>query len=67
MRHEHIAGRDFHVRLPRGTDTVRVEATGTPTERVPVLSEANPPGDAVTVGPDEGAPGKTVLAELGLA
>ncbi|MFJ4620135.1 MATE family efflux transporter [Streptomyces sp. NPDC088812] len=35
MQHEHVAGRDFHVRLPHGTDTVRVEVTDTPTERVP--------------------------------
>ncbi|MEU3513173.1 hypothetical protein ABZ733_36035 [Streptomyces longwoodensis] len=38
-----------------------------PDRRVPVLSEANPPGDTVTVGPHEGAPGKTASAELGLA
>ncbi|MEZ3181254.1 ATP-binding protein [Streptomyces pimonensis] len=82
VRHGHVAGRDFHVRLVHGAGTVRVEVTDTRTERVPLLSEAEPPGDAESgrgllivaglatrwaVAPREGAPGKTVWAELDLA
>ncbi|MEV1051076.1 ATP-binding protein [Streptomyces sp. NPDC049887] len=82
VRHGHVAGRDFHVRLTRTTGTVRVEVTDTRTERVPVLSDAEPPGDAESgrgllivaglatrwaVAPRDGAPGKTVWAELCLA
>ncbi|MGW5502598.1 ATP-binding protein [Streptomyces rochei] len=81
VRHGHVAGRDFHVRLAHGTGTVRVEVSDTRTERVPVLSDAEPPGDAESgrgllivaglatrweVAPREGAPGKTVWAELRL-
>ncbi|MEV8446689.1 ATP-binding protein [Streptomyces parvus] len=82
VRHGHVAGRDFRVRLTHATDTVRVEVTDTRTERVPLLSDAKPPGDAESgrgllivaglatrwaVTPREGAPGKTVWAELRLA
>ncbi|MFY1679206.1 MULTISPECIES: ATP-binding protein [unclassified Streptomyces] len=81
VRHGHVAGRDFHVRLVHRTDTVRVEVTDTRTERVPPLSDTEPPGDAETgrgllivaglatrwaVAPRDGAPGKTVWAELRL-
>ncbi|WP_277348532.1 ATP-binding protein [Streptomyces sp. C1-2] len=82
VRHGHVAGRDFHVRLIHGTTTVRVEVTDTRTERVPVLSDLEPPGNPESgrgllivaglatrwaVAPREGAPGKTVWAELDLA
>ncbi|MFE3658688.1 ATP-binding protein [Streptomyces sp. NPDC059165] len=82
VRHGHVAGRDFHVRLTQGTDTLRVEVTDTRTERVPLLSDREPPGDAESgrgllivaglatrwaVTPRAGAPGKTVWAELRLA
>ncbi|MCH0560439.1 ATP-binding protein [Streptomyces sp. MUM 16J] len=79
VRHGHVVGRDFHVRLIQGTDTLRVEVTDTRTERVPLLSDREPPGDAEAgrgllivaglatrwaVAPRVGAPGKTVWAEL---
>ncbi|MGW3460154.1 hypothetical protein ACWDE9_11380 [Streptomyces olivaceoviridis] len=67
MQHRHVAGRDFHPRLTLGTDTVRVKVTDTLTERVPVLSGADPPATRWTVAPREGAPGTTVWAELDLA
>ncbi|MFE9097030.1 ATP-binding protein [Streptomyces sp. NPDC007264] len=82
VRHGHVAGRDFHVLLTHCTDTVRVEVTDTRTERVPVLSDLESGGDAESgrgllivaglatrwaVAPRDGAPGKTVWAELGLA
>ncbi|MFI9599379.1 ATP-binding protein [Streptomyces sp. NPDC052043] len=82
VRHGHVAGRDFHVRLTHGTDTLLVEVTDTRTERVPLLSDLEPPGDAEfgrgllivaglatrwAVAPRVGAPGKTVWAELRLA
>ncbi|GLW48140.1 hypothetical protein Stsp02_38020 [Streptomyces sp. NBRC 14336] len=81
VRHGHVAGRDFHLRLTRGTASVRVEVTDTRTERVPVLPEGDPPGDTESgrglllvaglatrwaVTPRTGAPGKTVWAELDL-
>ncbi|WP_308440084.1 ATP-binding protein [Streptomyces griseosporeus] len=79
VRHGRVAGRDFHLRLTHGTDTLRVEVTDTRTERLPVLSGPAPQGDAESgrgllivaglasrwaVAPREGAPGKTVWAEL---
>ncbi|MFK0169227.1 ATP-binding protein [Streptomyces sp. NPDC090306] len=79
VRHGHVAGRDFHVRLTCGGTTVRVEVSDTRTERVPLLSDREPPGDAEAgrglrivaalasrwgVAPREGAPGKTVWAEV---
>lgn len=45
VRHGHVAGRDFHVRLTQSSHTVRVEVTGTRTERVPVLTDTEPPGE----------------------
>ncbi|MGW0139100.1 ATP-binding protein [Streptomyces calvus] len=82
VQHGHVAGRDFHVRLTQSSQTVRVEVTDTRTERVPVLTDTEPPGDEESgrglvivaglatrwaVAPREGAPGKTVWAELALA
>ncbi|MFB9346852.1 ATP-binding protein [Streptomyces heliomycini] len=82
VRHGHVARRDFHVRLTQSSHTVRVEVTDTRTERVPVLTDTEPPGDTESgrglvivaglathwaVAPREGTPGKTVWAELALA
>ena len=79
VRHGHVNGRDFHVRLTERADSLRVEVTDTRTERVPLLSDREPPGDAESgrgllivaglathwaVAPRVGAPGKTVWAEL---
>ncbi|MFC9239033.1 ATP-binding protein [Streptomyces decoyicus] len=79
VRHGHVAGRDFHLRLTGAADTLRVEVTDTRTERVPLLCDREPPGDAESgrgllivaglatgwaVAPRVGAPGKTVWAEL---
>lgn len=43
VQHGHVAGRDFRVRLTRGTAAVRVEVTDTRTERVPPPPERNHP------------------------
>ncbi|MFF2729063.1 ATP-binding protein [Streptomyces sp. NPDC058008] len=79
VRHGHVSGRDFHLRLTGSADTLRIEVTDTRTERVPLLSSHEPPGDAESgrglfvvarlasrwaVAPHVGAPGKTVWAEL---
>ncbi|WP_280888305.1 ATP-binding protein [Streptomyces sp. LBL] len=50
VRHGHVAGRDFHVRLTETGDgprrrVLRVEVTDTRTERVPLLATQEPPGD----------------------
>ncbi|MGI5135693.1 ATP-binding protein [Streptomyces sp. CA-106110] len=82
MRHGHVPGRDFHLRLTATSDTLRVEVTDTRTERVPPSSPQAPRGDAESgrgllivaglatrwgTGPRLGAPGKTVWAELAAA
>ncbi|MCH0561777.1 MULTISPECIES: ATP-binding protein [unclassified Streptomyces] len=79
VRHGHVAGRDFRLRLTRGTTTLRVEVTDARAEGVPLLSDREPPGDAESgrgllivtelatrweVTPRVGAPGKVVWAEL---
>lgn len=79
VRHGHVRGRDFHLRLTMAADTLRVEVTDTRAERVPPSSPQEPPGDAESgrglllvaglatrwgSGPRLGAPGKTVWAEL---
>ncbi|GAP48227.1 uncharacterized protein SAZU_3054 [Streptomyces azureus] len=84
VRHGHVAGRDFHVRLSETAGsprTLRVEVTDTRTERVPMLTTQEPPGDDESgrgllivarlasrwaVGPRADGPGKTVWAELWL-
>ncbi|WP_010470905.1 MULTISPECIES: ATP-binding protein [Streptomyces] len=81
VRHGHVPGRDFRVRLVHGPDAVRVEVTDTRTERLPPSPDREPPGEAESgrglvivaelatrwaVAPREGAPGKTVWAELSL-
>ncbi|WMX44504.1 ATP-binding protein [Streptomyces roseicoloratus] len=82
VRHGHVPGRDFHLRLTDSAATLRIEVTDTRTERVPLLSSHEPPGDAESgrgllivarlasrwaVAPRVGAPGKTVWAELCLS
>ncbi|WP_406308301.1 ATP-binding protein [Streptomyces griseoaurantiacus] len=82
VRHGHVPGRDFHLRLTATSDTLRVEVTDTRTERVPPSSPQVPRGDAESgrgllivaglatrwgTGPRLGAPGKTVWAELAAA
>lgn len=82
VRHGHVPGRDFHLRLTDSADTLRIEVTDTRTERVPLLSSHELPGDAESgrrllvvarlasrwaVAPRVGAPGKTVRAELHLS
>lgn len=61
VRHGHVAGRDFHVRLTEtdGTPhTLRVEVTDTRTERVPLLAPQEPPGD------EESGRGLLIVARL---
>ncbi|MFH8409845.1 ATP-binding protein [Streptomyces sp. NPDC018019] len=82
VRHGHVADRDFHLRLTGSADILRIEVTDTRTERVPLLSSPEPPGDAESgrgllvvarlasrwaVAPRVGAPGKTVWAKLCLS
>ncbi|MEW2275389.1 ATP-binding protein [Streptomyces griseofuscus] len=81
VRHGHVAGRGFHVRLTESTDSLCIAVTDTRAERIPLLSDREPPGDAESgrgllivagmaprwaVAPRVGAPGKTVWAELRL-
>ncbi|MFE1050582.1 ATP-binding protein [Streptomyces olivaceus] len=84
VRHGHVAGRDFHLRLSEtagGPHTLRVDVTDTRSERVPLLSTEEPPGDEESgrglliiaqlatrwaVAPRVDGPGKTVWAELWL-
>ncbi|WP_408996384.1 ATP-binding protein [Streptomyces europaeiscabiei] len=82
VRHGHVPGRDFEVRLT-GTDGVlRVEVSDTRAERVPPRSPDEPPGDAESgrglmlvealadkwgTTPRVNAPGKTVWAVLSLS
>ncbi|BCL31034.1 ATP-binding protein [Streptomyces aurantiacus] len=79
VRHGHVPGRDFHVRLTLAEDVVRVEVTDTHTEKQPPsrppatdsLSESGRGlllvetlADDWGVSPRQAAPGKTVWAEL---
>ncbi|MFG2315268.1 ATP-binding protein [Streptomyces tendae] len=84
VRHGHVAGRDFHLRLSEtagGPHTLRVDVTDTRSERVPLLTTEEPPGDEESgrgllivaqlatrwaVTPRVDGPGKTVWAELWL-
>ncbi|MFE2024440.1 ATP-binding protein [Streptomyces hygroscopicus] len=81
IRHGHVPGRDFRVRLTETGDTLRVEVTDTRTERVPPLTVQEPPDDTESgrgllivaqlasrwaVTPRDSGPGKTVWAELHL-
>ncbi|CAM5236410.1 ATP-binding protein [Streptomyces coeruleorubidus] len=80
VRHGHVPGRDFEVRLIATSETLRVEVSDTRTERVPLLPSQEPSGDAESgrglmlvaaladrwgVAPRVTAPGKTVWAETG--
>lgn len=82
VRHGHVPGRDFHLRLTGGAGTLRIEVSDTRTERVPLLTHHSPPGDAESgrgllvvarlasrwaVSPRTDAPGKTVWAELSVS
>ncbi|MEU9355649.1 ATP-binding protein [Streptomyces griseoloalbus] len=79
VRHGHVPGRDFHLRLTAAPDALRVEVTDTRTERVPTLSVHEASGDAESgrglllvtrlatrwgTDPRPTAPGKTIWAEL---
>lgn len=46
VRYGYVPGRDFHIRLTGSADMPRVEVSDTRTERVPLLSTQEPPGDA---------------------
>ncbi|MEE1815570.1 ATP-binding protein [Streptomyces sp. SP18ES09] len=82
VRHGHVPGRDFHLRLLLVAATLRIEVTDTRTERqlntdlthAPSLTEESGRGlflvrhlaDRFGWFPRAGAPGKTVWAELDL-
>jgi anti-sigma regulatory factor (Ser/Thr protein kinase) len=79
VRHGHVPGRDFHLRLAAAEGFLRVEVTDTRAERLPVPGAPYPDGesgrglllvDALAddwgVTPRPAAPGKTVWAELRL-
>lgn len=81
VRHGHVPGRDFHLRLTAAPDVLRIEVTDTRTERVPPSSVHEAPGDAESgrglllvaglatrwgTDPRPAAPGKTVWAECAL-
>ncbi|MFE3789978.1 ATP-binding protein [Streptomyces goshikiensis] len=82
VRHGHVPGTDFHLRLTGSAGTLRIEVSDTRTERVPLLTHHSPPGDAESgrgllvvarlanrwaVSPRTDAPGKTVWAELSVS
>lgn len=52
VRHGHVPGRDFHVRLTIDSDadadatTIRIEVTDTRTERIPALASPTPDAEA---------------------
>lgn len=79
VRHGHVPGRDFHLRLTVNTaaTTIRIEVTDTRTERTPTLTTPAPDSETgrglVLVAalathwdafPRPSAPGKTVWAQL---
>ena len=81
VRHGHVPGRDFEIRLAETAELLRIEVSDTRTERVPLMSVQEPPGDAesgrgllIVAGlatrwgaePRIDAPGKTVWAEYAL-
>ncbi|MFD7708846.1 ATP-binding protein [Streptomyces sp. NPDC059785] len=78
VRHGHVPGRDFAVRLIATGRTLRVEVADTRAERLPLLSLREPPGEAESgrglmlvaaladrwgAVPRTEGPGKTVWAE----
>ncbi|CAM5503279.1 ATP-binding protein [Streptomyces hirsutus] len=79
VRHGHVPGRDFHLRLTAAPDLLRIEVADTRTERMPPLSVHEASDDAESgrglllvtrlatrwgADPRPVAPGKTVWAEL---
>ncbi|TQL23445.1 ATP-binding protein [Streptomyces sp. SLBN-134] len=81
VRHGHVPGRDFHLRLTAAPEALRIEVTDTLTEQVPPSSVHEAPGDAESgrglllvarlatrwgTDPRPSAPGKTVWAECAL-
>ncbi|MFE2281557.1 ATP-binding protein [Streptomyces sp. NPDC059454] len=79
VRHGHVPGRNFHLRLTAAPNVLRIEVTDTRTEQVPPLSVQEAPDDAESgrglllvarlatrwgTAPRPTAPGKTVWAEL---
>jgi anti-sigma regulatory factor (Ser/Thr protein kinase) len=79
VRHGHVPGRDFHLRLAETGGVLRVEVTDTRAERLPAPGAPHPDGesgrglllvDALAddwgVAPRPAAPGKTVWAEVRL-
>ncbi|MFF4395669.1 ATP-binding protein [Streptomyces sp. NPDC001480] len=80
VRHGHVPGRDFDLRLTlTGGDTFRIEVTDTRTEKQPSRTPPSPDAEAESgrglllvaaladdwgVTPRASAPGKTVWAEL---
>jgi anti-sigma regulatory factor (Ser/Thr protein kinase) len=79
VRHGHVQGRDFEVRLVATGEMLRLEVSDTRAERVPLLSPREAPGDAEFgrglmlvatladrwgVAPRTMGPGKTVWAEM---
>ncbi|MFD6986768.1 ATP-binding protein, partial [Streptomyces sp. NPDC059956] len=82
VRHGHLPGRDFHLRLTVNTDAtlIRIEVIDTRTERTPTLTAPEPDAEAgrglVLVAalatrwgttPRQGSPGKTVWAQLAVS
>ncbi|MFI2432072.1 ATP-binding protein [Streptomyces sp. NPDC018960] len=71
VRHGHVPGRDFHLRLTCTADVLRVEVSDTRTERRPARSASgrglvivDALADDWGVAPRHLAPGKTVWATL---
>lgn len=79
VRHGHVPGRDFRVRLTLTEGTFRIAVTDTRTEKLPPTNAPSPDSSSESgrglhlvaaladdwgVSPREAAPGKTVWAEL---
>jgi anti-sigma regulatory factor (Ser/Thr protein kinase) len=77
VRHGHVPGRDFHLRLTETGGAFRVEVTDTRSERLPAPGTPSPDGESGRglllvaaladdwgVTPRPMAPGKTVWAEF---
>ncbi|WP_328497005.1 ATP-binding protein [Streptomyces sp. NBC_00414] len=77
VRHGHVPGRDFHLRLTQAGGTLRIEVTDTRAEKLPAPGAPDPDGESGRglllvealaddwgVTPRTTAPGKTVWAEV---
>ncbi|MFC8664146.1 ATP-binding protein [Streptomyces sp. NPDC057199] len=77
VRHGHVPGRDFHLRLTGSDDVIRIEVTDTRSERLPAPETPSPDHESgrglllvAALADDWGvtrratAPGKTVWAEF---